>query len=393
MRHFLPFLLLLFLIAVVLRVDFFFTVLYFLLGVYVVLRLWARQVLANLQVERVFAGRAFPGDNVDVEVCIRNTGRWPVPWLFFNESLPWELAPSPFVRQVISLLPRQSHTFSYTLFARKRGYYQLGPLTITTGDLLGLQRRLMTQIEAEPLIVYPRVMPMSELGLPNHSPQLILPTRVPIFEDPTRLMGIRPYQWGDRPRHIHWPATANQNQVMLKQYQPAIARETMLMLDLGRPAYERKTRAQAIELAIVVAASLAHHVLTVEQQALGFQTRGLDPLQEAEAAFRLAPRRDQTQLMEILSFLARVAPTDQADFADSLRQGVLDLAWGATVVIISGSLSAELQQTLLWLQQAGYHPSLVLVQPYGRRVSSENVPCPMFEIWQDEDVKQWTRSA
>jgi len=46
----------------------------------------------------------------------------------------------------------------YELFCARRGYYQLGPLRIKTGDLLGILPELEGQIASDPLIVYPRIV-------------------------------------------------------------------------------------------------------------------------------------------------------------------------------------------------------------------------------------------
>ena len=103
MRRIVSFLLLLLLIAAVLRVDFFFTVVYFFLAVVVLARLWLRRGSEQVEVERRFAPRAFAGDRLDVELCVRNRGWLPVPWLELYESVPPNIQSTPFQRRVLSL--------------------------------------------------------------------------------------------------------------------------------------------------------------------------------------------------------------------------------------------------------------------------------------------------
>ena len=88
MRAFLPFLLAGFVIAVVLRVDFFFTVVYFLAALLILSRLWIGRAGRQLRVSREFAGHAFAGDKVAVDLTIENAGWLPVPWLEVRESIP-----------------------------------------------------------------------------------------------------------------------------------------------------------------------------------------------------------------------------------------------------------------------------------------------------------------
>ena len=64
----LPFLLILFLLAALLRVDFFFTVVYLVGAVYLLSRVWVRSVSRRVTVSRRFTDHAFLGDEVEVEV-------------------------------------------------------------------------------------------------------------------------------------------------------------------------------------------------------------------------------------------------------------------------------------------------------------------------------------
>lgn len=87
MRNFAPFLLLIFGVAVLLRVDFFFTVAYFLVGIYLLVRVWNRRAAEHLRVQREFVNRAFTGDRVPVSYSIHNEGWLPVPWLEDRKSV------------------------------------------------------------------------------------------------------------------------------------------------------------------------------------------------------------------------------------------------------------------------------------------------------------------
>ncbi len=399
MRRIVSFLLLLLLIAAVLRVDFFFTVVYFFLAVVVLARLWLRRGSEQLQVERRFAPRAFAGDRLDVELCVRNRGWLPVPWLELYESVPPNIQSTPFQRRVLSLGPREEQPVRYVVHCRRRGYYTLGPATVHTGDLLGIARRDLTRAAAEQLIVYPRVVPLDRLGLPTHSPLVALPARAPLFEDPTRIVGVRDYRRGDSPRRMHWPATARTGRLVVKRYQPAIARETLICLDLDREAYGAHRWHDATELAIVVAASLANHVIVREGLPAGLLTAARDPLAggaNEPTRFLLPPRAERAHLISILEVLARVEATPRdgrddrevGDFADVLRRARAGLAWGTTLAVITGRETAELRSALLALERAGFVVALILVQP---PVPVAGVPpsgpgVPVHRVWRDEDL-------
>lgn len=391
MRRFMPFLLALFVIAAVMRVSFFFTILYLFCGVYLLTRFWAGRMLAPLHVRRRFVERAFFGDRVAVEVTLHNTSWLPIPWLQVHESLPVDLCTPPLKGQVLSLGPREQWRLSYTLTCRRRGYYLIGPLTMESGDLLGLERPRAQRVVADHLIVYPQVLPLQKLGLPTRSPLVALPARSPLFEDPARVTGVRDYQRGDSPRRIHWTATASAGRLLVKQYQPAIARDTLICLDLGEESYAQRQRYTATELAIVVAASVANHVIVREGLAAGLATEAHDPLLDDRARFFLPPRAGRGPLMSLLEVLARVQVTPATPFAELLRRESTRLAWGATLLIITGRESAALFDTLLYLRRAGFAVALILVQP-GRpsvelRKRADLLHLPVHRVWSERDLE------
>jgi uncharacterized protein (DUF58 family) len=399
MRRFAPFLLLLFAIAAILRTDLFFTIVYLLFAVYFLSHLWMRHATSRLDVQRRFADHALCGDLVTVDVRVRNTSLLPIPWLEIHESLPLDLTPPPFYREVTSLGPRERQGFQYTLHCRKRGYYPIGPLTMQSGDLLGITPRSTSEIAPAHIVVYPRILPLQKLGLSTHSPLVALPARTPLFEDPARIMGVRDYQRGDSPRRIHWTATArlissrsaSAGHLLVKRYQPAIARETLICLDLNREAYGQRQRYTATELAIVAAASVASHIATREKLPVGLATEAFDPLANTQTRLTLPPRRERAHLTSLLEVLARAQIADTTPFEELLRHECVNLSWGATVLAITGSESAGLLDILVHLRQAGFAVALILVQP--SRPSAELqgradlLGVGVHRVWQERDLE------
>jgi uncharacterized protein (DUF58 family) len=395
MYHFVVFVVLLFVLAAVLRVDFFFTIAYFFAGIYLVSRLWSKRLLQQLSIRRDFTHRAFLGEEIDVTLTLENRGWLPIPWLMIHDPYPLHLAATPPFRDVISMRGHAVQRFHYRLRARRRGYYEIGPLHVSAGDLLGLHHWQGEPVAAEHVIVYPKMWPMARLILPAHSPQVVLPTAMPIFADPARIMGVRPYTWGDNPRLIHWAATASSGQTMVKQFEPAMARETAMFLNMTREDYERAEQYTGIELAIIVAASLANHIVMVEKLPVGLHTVALDPLTDSVQRFSLPPRKEQGQLLHILEVLARIesAEADQVgiDFPAWVQRQSVHLSWGATLVIIVNQASEALLHVLQSARQGGLKPALVLVRGNRTHPVIKQVNFPVFDIWEEKDIERWPR--
>lgn len=415
MPNLLLFLLGLFLLAAVLRIDTYFSLLYLLAAAYILGRMWAQQTMRQLRTQRLLVNRAFPGEQIPVELRVRNEGWLPAPWVEMHDSLHVDLISPPFYRRVLTLMPHQEQRFHYSLTCSKRGYYQIGPMTWRTGDLLGINPQLTGQQKPEYVIVYPRVLPLDRLGLPTRSPLASLPAPAPLFEDPTRIVGMREYRIGDSPRRIHWSASASAGQLLVKRYQPAIARETLICLDLDQASYAIQRMYQASEMAIVAAASIASHIILHEALAVGLATQAIDPLQERLVTMSLPPRRERAHLMGILEVLARAqtyrqepgeaaggnGPNGQGaatggdgvalPLPDFLRRESLGLSWGATIIVVTGGESQALYDSLLYLRQQGFAVALVLVMPSAapgdRATHATALRLPIYRVWREEELE------
>ena len=390
MRRFLPALIGIFLLAAWLRVDFFYTLAYLLLGVYVFSRLWIWRCHADLRVERRIPTHAYWGDHVDVEVIVRNRGWLPIPWLHVHESLPVELHSPPFHQEVVSLGPRGVCHIRYTLDCRRRGRHAVGPFRVQLGDTLGLVEPLSAEVGPAHIVVYPRVLPLPALGIPARSPLARLRALTPLYEDPTRIAGVRPYSVGEPLRRIHWAASAHTGSLLVKQYQPGIARETLIFLDLDRAAYAGRAISDAVELAVTAAASLATHIVVRERQAIGLATMVCDEGGEA-GHYYAAPHSQRAYLMAMLETLAQVQAGPETSFEDRLERASSRMPWGSTLVIITGRSSASLTESCLALRSRGFAVVLLLLRPVSTAAEAQmsglqSMGPDIHFVWEERDL-------
>lgn len=392
MREYLPLFFLLVLLAAVFRDDAVVLLFYLLAGVFIAGRWWSRKALASVVFERRFTRRAFPGEAVPVRLAVRNTGWLPLIWLGLRESVPAGLTVAAPPLDVVSLGPRGQAGLDYTLQTYKRGYYQIGPLFLSSGDVLGLDADHQRQGPADTLTVYPRLVPLTQLGLPSRSPLGTLRHAPPIFEDPARVVGKRDYASGDSLRRLDWKATAAAGRLQVKQFEPSIALEVMLLLDLRAESYALRARYDASELAIVAAASLADW-LTGQKQPVGLLANGADPA-SGDGPPILPPRKGRGHLMRVLEVLARVQLAEAAPpVADLVRRQSAVLPWGATLVTITGGLDEALTDASLHARRAGLNVVLMLVGPVTsadearRRLKPFGVT--VHALWNEQDLAPW----
>lgn len=388
------FLLVLTVLAILTRETFVVAMLYLFVGAVLLGRWWSGQIITRIKFLRAFDNKAFPGETVPVQVQLTNNSWLPAVWLRVQDYFPLEIADQRSFHRVLSLNPRETTTVQYQLKAQKRGYYAVGPLVITSGDLLGLSPEKNSEGPSDHLTVYPRVIPFSDVRLPSRSPMGSLRARQPILEDPTRPAGKRDYRPGDSLRRIDWKATAITSRLQTKIFEPSMALETMLFLNLNVNDYPLRARYEATELAIVVAASLASWIIS-QRQAAGLVTNAVDPLSVDSQANPLPARKGRPHLMRILELLARVRALETSSFQTMLNQQRVHLNWGTSLIVLTANAGQDLMESLLQARRSGLLPVLVLC---GQNPENRNAIqwCKLFhipasEIQTEKDLDQWRR--
>jgi uncharacterized protein (DUF58 family) len=376
------------------RETFVIVIIYLGMGSWLLSRWWITHVLARVQFSREFENKAFPGETIPVKIAIHNRSMLPAVWLRIQDYFPIEVADQRQYHQIITLGPRQQLDLNYQLKPQKRGYYPIGPLDITSGDLLGLSSEQSTRGQINHLTVYPRIINLTNPFLPSNSPMGTLRHRQPVFEDPSRPIGKRDYQAGDSLRRIDWKSSASVGRLQVKQFEPSIALETAIFLNLNLEEYSSKDWVDATELAIVTAASLANWVIA-KRQSTSFYTNGADQLNPTNSFAPLPNHKGRPHLMRILEALARIKPRQTTSFSQFLQHSRPNLAWGTTLIIISGSADHHLFEELLQAKRAGMSILLVLcgwnTGAQEARSRGKNVGIAVVDILDDDSFKIWQR--
>ena len=369
---------------------------YVLLGLLVLTRVMAKSWIENLTASRIFNHAVLDaGETVAVNVTIHNHGIGPVPWVILEDLLPAkELIENRArlsvkkKRMKIAMIGSKSSTIlSYQIEFKMRGYYQIGPLVLETGDLFGLHRRYRVGTPPDFVLVYPKVIPMEGYELVSRRPIGEVRMTHRLFEDPTRIAGVRSYQSGDPLNRVHWRATARTGSLHCKIYEPSTIVGATILLDFHQAGYEDSREPFRSELAITAAASLAHAVYEMGQQ-VGLITNGRDAAdrirsegwkgdfrtrneaQESvgmqEKSDRLRPlivetRRGVEQFQRIRETLARVELTDGLTLPQLITEASGRLPRDATIIAILGKADAETALALGTLRRRGFAVTAVLV--------------------------------
>lgn len=386
------------LIGIVLQLGLLVYAMYVLLGVMLISRFLAREWIENLTAERECSKlTAEIGDKVAIIVTVKNRGKIPVAWLILEDSVPRDALQQRPPRialegkrtSILQLPGGGQKSLLYQVRFLMRGYYQLGPLLLESGDLFGLHRRYRVDTEPHFVLVYPRIIPLEGYNIASRRPIGEVRLTHRLFEDPTRISGVREYQNGDPLNRVHWRATARTGKLHCKMYEPSCIAGMTLLLDFHQSGYPARHEPLRSELAVTAAASLANAVYQMGQQ-IGLVTNARDAAdrirteghrqefrtrtlaQETASAQnrndRLRPvvvetRRGPEQLQRILETLARAELTDGLTAAQLAIEASSRLPRDATVVALLPHAPPETAIALGSLRRRGFAVMAVLVMP------------------------------
>jgi uncharacterized protein (DUF58 family) len=379
---------------------------YVLLGMLFVSRWLARSWIENLSATRRVALAHDPerppadltaeiGEKVSVHLTIRNEGVLPVPWVLLEDLLPKAALDKRFPRlkvkgrrlQVAMLRGGGKLEMRYQLECLARGYHAIGPLVLENGDLFGLHRRFRVETEPAYLLVYPRVVPLTGYDIESRRPIGDVRMTHRLFEDPTRIAGVRPYEAGDPLNRVHWRATARTGQLHSKVHEPSTLSGATVLLDLHAAGYPERGEPYRSELAVTTALALANAVYTMGQQ-MGLVTNGRDAAsrlktegvtddprtrQVARSANPIGEESDQIQplfvdtrrgveqLHRVRETLALAEVTDGLTFSQMVVEASPRIPRDATVVAVLPNVPPESAIALGNLQRRGMAVTAVLI--------------------------------
>jgi uncharacterized protein (DUF58 family) len=360
MLDFIPFLVILMVVAALVNSDSVMTVFYMIFGIILIGLWWNQHGIRHIKVSRKFDDHAYLFQKSELELQIENTSILPIIWLEIHESLPVNVRNTPVQNYVISLPPKGKYTLKYPLYSLKRGFYKLGPTSISSGDILGITHSAEIFYEPDHFIVYPTIVNFERLMLPSRSPFGFLKHKDPIFEDPSRIFGKRNYQDGDPLSRIDWKSSASTGELQVKIFEPAITMETIIVLDLDPESYDIKRQFDSTELAITSAASIANWS-NHQKLAVGLLTNGLDPLNNMSPFSALPVQKGSQHVMMILEALARVEVGQTSPLNSLFSQALSLSSWGTTLILITGQYSQLLLEEIIQAKQDGLNVVLMLI--------------------------------
>ncbi|MGH2506831.1 MAG: DUF58 domain-containing protein [Ktedonobacteraceae bacterium] len=378
--------------------------------------IWGKYCLDNLLFQREMSEkRVLFGEEITLAIAIENSKLLPLPWLEVEDIVPSGLSiqgrqlrvNSTSNRAVLENLfsPRwyERVTRHYAVTCNSRGVHTFGPTQMRSGDLFGFTDRQETFENKQYLIVYPLIVPLSSFNLPARYPfgDRRAPRR--LLEDPSRVIGVRDYSYGDDLRRVHWKATARSMQLQSKVYEATTTYTLVLFLNVATQLDTHfGVHPELQELAICAAASVTDWALN-EGYSVGLYANSMmympelgmklperwdqdEHEQEASLANALAdmrkrrrihvpPASNAEQRKRIMETLARIQGYFGTSIETLIQSERSHVPVGTTIVIITSTINDPLLDELAHLKQVGHAVTILLVgdQPMAARLAGITV--------------------
>lgn len=368
-----------------------------LLIVFQLTRFFADRWATGLTVERTVPNSELQiGEFLSVGIKLHNTTGYFIPWLFAEDVLPKRAISQPNQALEVSgqraklyfFRPKQPGLMTYQVRALRRGYFQMGPTILETGDLLGLHRKYRIASQPQFIVVLPKLIPLQGVNVMSRRPMGELHVNDRALEDPTQMVGIREYRAGDALNRIHWRATARTGKLHTRVFQPTCIQGAMLVLDMHRNSNPDRNEPIRSDLAVTAAASLAH-TLYMMNQPFGLVSNGRDAadrvrqmhlerdfsdrdsvradVEMSVKSDRLRPvvvdaNRGPEHFAELHRTLARLERTDGLSLSDLLLEAQNRLSRQLSVIIVLQQVDDASALAIGLLRRRGYAVSAIVNQ-------------------------------
>jgi len=285
-------------------------------------------------------------------------------------------------------MPGRSVTLRYRLRCPRRGYHRIGPLLMESGDLFGLQKRFRTGERQDYVTVLPTIAYIDTFNISAKRPQGPVRIANRVYQDPTRIHGIREYVPGDPLNTIHWKATARTGALQVKTFEPTQVYGGTLMLDLHDDSYKPAAKEERMELAVTTAASIAY-LLQMSGEQVGLITNAVDAAEVAryeveargalsrlEAEMRAGEEDESTrinpltvptvrgplQARKIAENLARVLPGHGLDAHQLLVNEFRRLPRDAALLPVVPLVTGELALAFAAMKLSGFNVTVFVIK-------------------------------
>ncbi len=341
-------------------------VLYGLIAVILFNKYYTNHVEKSFAVKRFMdTNRVFAGSSEINSLVVSNHSSLPIHALHLMDYADLNISIEQTHNFLFSMDSNKQELLDYTIFGKKRGQFNVGPTTIKFSDIMGMFS-FRTEIDTvKKVVVFPNILSIANMPYKSTQPYGIIKNPMPIFEDPSIVVGLREYQYGDEIKNINWKVSARYDRLFVNTHQPSISSGSLILLNLTEDDYQFRNRDYYIEQSIEVAASLVRSLFVLRQEVGVTVNCRIDKI---DSILRSGVNKGEAHFTNILGNLALIEPNKKLPFKEVLDPSTLALSWGTSIYVLTPRLDELSLFRLIDMYQAGHK---VIILNTGPEINKE----------------------
>lgn len=279
----------------------------------------------------------------------------------------------------------------YEVLCKPRGVYKVGPAIVKVRDPMALAESVSAGRRADRLVVFPMVEDLTGLPVVRGQDPNVNSARANFSHSGgDDFFTLREYQRGDDLRRVHWPSSARQDELMIKQLEMPWQSRALVLLDIRAETYSTP---EAFEHAVRGTASAIRHLYR----------HGFSPTLWAGSARGTTVSTTQAYGIA-LEELATVQPAAGLDFGALMTRLRRDGLAGGALVMVTGildgdgvsvfkTLSRDYYKTIVMTVSERDNEAMHQVQRAGAVAVASGPASHWAPSWKDAMEKTWSTAT
>lgn len=306
----------------------------------------------------------FEGEEISLIEDIENNSLLPIPWMKAESKISTNLKLSSsenmqstygYHRSVFSIMPFYRIKRTHKVSCLQRGEYNLGNVSITSGDIFGFATKIISFNENVRLLVYPTPLPNKKMLNSFHSLQGDVIVKRFINPDPFLVAGVRQYQSGDPVSMINWKATARTNTFQVYKYDYSSNSNILVIFNIDSSStqdpYPNEEECEKLEYGI-------HFCTTIIDKSIkngnpvGFCTNG--HLSDSSEFVFIPPLCSKAHFYSILEAMARLQLHRACSIYTMMKNIRSTIPKNTDILVVSLYIDERIQEEVREYRRRGY---------------------------------------
>ncbi len=293
------------------------------------------------------------GRNVESEIVIENFSPFPKFNLQVRDLI--EL-PGHNVGAMLNLMPFSKKVVNLNIPVRRRGIYQIGQPSVSSGDPLGVYQIYKKVTSRERVLVLPYTVDVQPFLLSSGDVNADGNNQDGRNSSVSSVSTIREYQAGESAKHIHWPTTARKDGLMIKQFESDSEDVTWVLLDMDTNFLVGDNIDNTEEYSVMIAASLVKTYCN--------NNRGIGLIAGGNIKYLIRPEEENRYPDNMLFALAEVSGAENVSLIDLFNYFKSEMSLSnVSLIIITSSTNGEWIESISSSKLEGCSPVVIFVDP------------------------------